>query len=142
MVKFTWARYSVRETANELLMLAESNPPRSYVDDSFNEYNGDPLIRIYLWDFAASEGIKSDVKMPIRDERLFQRIFEKATSKWLCDQLVPNEDDSDFESWRTFKRRVYSVLMGSCQNIQTAAERLFLPLGSHRYGPAESFKFP
>ena len=72
LIKFTWARYSVRETANELLMLAESNPPRLYVDDSFNEYNGDPLIRIYLRDFAASEGMKSDVKMPIRDERLFQ----------------------------------------------------------------------
>ena len=113
-----------RETANELLMLAESNPPRLYVDDSFNEYNGDPLIRIYLRDFAASEGIKSDVKMPIRDERLFQRIFEKATNKWLCDQLVPNEDDSDFESWGTFKKRVYSGLDGIMSKYSNGSRTL------------------
>ena len=99
-----------RETANELLMLVKSDPPLSYVDDSFNEYNGDPLIRIYLRDFSASEGLKSGIQMPIKDERLFQSYFEKATSKWLQDQLVPGENDSDFESWGTFKQRVYSGL--------------------------------
>ena len=99
-----------RETANELLMLVKSDPPLSYVDDSFNEYNGDPLIRIYLRDFSASEGLKSGIQMPIKDERLFQSYFEKATSKWLQDQLVPGENDSDFESWETFKQRVYSGL--------------------------------
>ena len=99
-----------RETAKELLTLVKSDPPSSYVDDSFNEYNGDPLIRIYLRDFAASEGLKSGIEMPIKDERLFQSYFEKATSKWLRGQLIPGEDDSDFESWRTFKQRVYSGL--------------------------------
>ena len=99
-----------KETANELLSLVKSNPPVFQIDDSFNEYNGDPLIRIYLRDFANSRGLKTNIEMPITDERLFQSVFEKATSKWLSNQLEPREADSDFESWETFKRRVYRGL--------------------------------
>ena len=96
-----------KETANELLTLVRNNEPLLNVDDSFNEYSGDPLIRIYLRDFAYKEGLKTSIEMPITDERLFQSVFERATSKWLSDQLVPNKADSDFESWKAFKRRVY-----------------------------------
>ena len=89
------------------MTLVRSNPPLLHVDGAFNEYNGDPLIRIYLRDFADDQDLKANIEMPITDERLFQSVFEIATSKWLSDQLVPNKADSDFESWESFKRRVY-----------------------------------
>ena len=75
-----------KETAKELLTLVRSNPPLLHVDDSFNEYNGDPLIRIYLRDFAEDKDLKANIEIPIMDERLFQSVFEKATSKWLSDE--------------------------------------------------------
>ena len=97
-----------KETANELIALTKGDSPGIQIDDSFNEYNGDSLIRIYLRDKADLQSSNSSVDMPIKDERRFQRIFEKATSKWIKNSLKPTSNDSDFESWTSFKHRVYS----------------------------------
>ena len=98
-----------RETANELLSLVKHQPEQSLEDPSFNEYNGDPLIRIYLRDHCAADG-NVVPEWPIRDERLFQKMFEPATSKWIRNDLVPHSDDTEFEYWHDFQRRVHSAI--------------------------------
>ena len=47
---------------------------------------------------------------PIREESLFQRIFEAATSKWIRDELEPSDQDKEFEQWSKFRERVHNVL--------------------------------
>ncbi|MCH2356523.1 MAG: histidine phosphatase family protein, partial [Pseudomonadales bacterium] len=88
-----------RETAQELLSLVRGEPDKSIENPSLNEYNGDPLIRVYLRNHAASEGRKPDRealmedlmedlgkdlgKDPRKDPRRFQELFEAATAKWI-----------------------------------------------------------
>src|SRR5690606_34016515 len=76
----------------------------------FNEYNGTPLIDIYLRDHAATAGIGAGVTGPIHDRKLFQQVFEQATSRWILDQLKPGETDHEFEPWRMFQLRVQSAV--------------------------------
>ena len=67
-----------RETAHELLPLVAGSPEGPAQLPGFNEYNGDPLIRIHLRDLRdAGENVPSE--WPIKDERQFQKIFEVAT---------------------------------------------------------------
>jgi broad specificity phosphatase PhoE len=99
-----------RETAQELLPLVEGEPTASVQLTGFNEYNGDPLIRAHLRDMREAGDISGPAQWPIQDERLFQKIFEKATARWIVDDLDPRDDIADFERWSDFKARVYAAL--------------------------------
>ena len=99
-----------RETAQELLPLVEGEPTASVQLTGFNEYNGDPLIRAHLRDMREAGDLSGPAQWPIQDERLFQRIFEKATARWIVDDLDPRDDIADFERWSDFKARVYAAL--------------------------------
>ncbi|MEX2129882.1 MAG: histidine phosphatase family protein [Pseudohongiellaceae bacterium] len=98
------------ETAQELLGLVKNTSPKHQTHEGFNEYNGDPLIGIYLRDFAREGGFDPELRLPIRDERLFQKVFEAATAKWIRDELQPHTGDQHFESWRQFQQRVHSAI--------------------------------
>ncbi len=98
-----------RETAHELLPLVAGKPEASVQLPGFNEYNGDPLIKIHLRDLrAAGEAVPSE--WPIKNERQFQSVFEAATARWIRDDLDPKEDVEGFEPWAEFKARVYSAM--------------------------------
>ena len=103
-----------RETAYELFGLVEGSPSSSIQLPGLNEYNGDPLISIYLRDHADADGFGSasgkPQQLPISDERLFQTIFESATEKWIKGELQPSAEDSKFEYWTDFQTRVYSAI--------------------------------
>jgi broad specificity phosphatase PhoE len=99
-----------RETAQELLPLVEGEPTASVQHAGFNEYNGDPLIRAHLRDMREAGDLSGPAQWPIQDERLFQKIFEKATARWIVDDLDPRDDIADFERWSDFKARVYAAL--------------------------------
>ena len=99
-----------RETAAELLGLVHGQPSASTENEAFNEYSGDPLMRIYLRDFAHELGELEPVEWPIKDPRLFQKLFERATFKWIQNQLTPTAADHDFEYWQDFKTRVHTGL--------------------------------
>ena len=99
-----------RETAQELLPLVKGEPTASVQLTGFNEYNGDPLIRAHLRDMREAGDLSGPAQWPIQDERLFQRIFEKATARWIVDDLDPRDDIADFERWSDCKARVYAAL--------------------------------
>ncbi len=95
-----------RETAQELLGLHKSANAISQQDASFNEYNGDPLIHIYLRDYGEAEGLATEDDWPIRDRRQFQLVLEAAARKWVHGELQPAEGDADFEYFTDFRNRV------------------------------------
>ena len=124
-----------QETANLLLPLVGNPPSRPATQQSssqqsssrrppgqqpsgqqpvlhsgFNEYNGTPLIDIYLRDHAHSVGIGAGLSGPIRERKLFQQVFEAATAKWLTDELRPGESDLEFETWGAFQARVRAAV--------------------------------
>ena len=99
-----------RETAQELLPLVEGEPTASVQLTGFNEYNGDPLLRAHLRDMREAGDLRVPAQWPIQDERLFPKIFEKATARWIVDDLDPRDDIVDFERWSDFKARVYAAL--------------------------------
>lgn len=99
-----------KETANELLSLVRGEPDESIENPSLNEYNGDPLMRVYLRNYVAGEGRKLDRETPIKDPRRFQELFEVATAKWIRNELQPAPDDTEFEYWDSFKSRVHGVV--------------------------------
>jgi broad specificity phosphatase PhoE len=99
-----------KETANELLGLVKGTPIASIENAAFNEYNGDPLMRVYLRDHAESAGFDTPLNWPINDERLFQTVFEAACAKWIRGELKPTLDDANFEYWQDFQDRVYAAV--------------------------------
>lgn len=99
-----------RETAHELLPLVDGEPTESVQLPGFNEYNGDPLIRAHLRDMREAGDLSGPTAWPIQDERVFQKIFEQATARWIADDLDPRDDIADFERWGDFKARVYAAL--------------------------------
>lgn len=112
-----------RETANELLERVKGEPSESVQHPSLNEYNGDPLMRVYLRDHAAADGF--DVSQwPIKDPRLFQTVFEAATAKWIKDELEPDSSDTEFEYWRHFQDRVHSAMDEIMQRHKSGARVL------------------
>ncbi|MFM1896515.1 MAG: hypothetical protein RLZZ385_1589 [Pseudomonadota bacterium] len=80
------------------------------VDPAFNEYNGDPLISVYLREHATKEGFPPGLQLPIRDNRLFQQVFEAATAHWIRGSLHPDESDLGFERWEDFQQRVHGAV--------------------------------
>jgi broad specificity phosphatase PhoE len=99
-----------KETASELLMLGRVAPLQLVETPHLNEYNGDPLIQLYLRDHAANDGVEPVPMFPIKEERLFQKLFESATSRWIKNELQPTAHDTAFEYWLNFQSRVYGVL--------------------------------
>ena len=99
-----------KETANELLDLGREQTLQLIEHPHLNEYNGDPLLQLYLRDHAVHEGFDPPPLFPIKEERLFQRLFEHATAKWIKNELRPTPEDSAFEHWADFQRRVHGML--------------------------------
>ena len=99
-----------KETAAELMSLVKNNQVEPIEHSWLNEYNADPLIQIYLRSNSVNEGLDPKLSWPIREESLFQRIFEAATSKWIRDELEPSDQDKEFEQWSKFRERVHNVL--------------------------------
>lgn len=98
------------ETAQELLPLLKAPEQTAQQNPALNEYNGDPLIQIYLREHAVADGFAEDIAWPVRDERLFQKLFEAATARWINDALEPGAEDLAFEGWQDFRRRVHHVV--------------------------------
>ena len=84
----------------------EGGPAQASLHSGFNEYDGTPLIDIYLRDHAEKVGVGAGVNAPIHDRKLFQQVFEAATAKWLSNELLPLEHDAGFETWSEFQQRV------------------------------------
>ncbi len=99
-----------KETANELLSLVRGAPAASTENSAFNEYNGDPLMRVYLRDHAGHDGFDTPLSWPIKDERLFQTVFEAACAKWIRGELIPTAEDTSFEHWKDFQTRVHCAV--------------------------------
>jgi len=99
-----------KETAGELLHLVHESSREPKIHPGFNEYNGDPLIAIYLRDHAGEGGFNPELTLPIRKARLFQRVFEAATAKWIRNELQPQEQDRNFEPWKDFQNRVHGAM--------------------------------
>jgi len=99
-----------QETANELLPLVKGCPDKPLLHTSLNEYNSEPLLQIYLRDHLADEGFDPTPTWPVNDPRLFQQLFEAATSRWIRNELEPGEQELAFEHWSSFKSRVHGVL--------------------------------
>ena len=99
-----------KETAKELMSLIKGSSSDPHFHNALNEYNGDSLLRIYLRDHMGDGEGETPLEWPIKDERVFQNVFEMATAKWIKNKLVPSGEDTDFESWANFKQRVYKAI--------------------------------
>ena len=99
-----------RETAKELLSLVKGSPSEPYLQNSFNEYNGDSLLKIFLRDHIDDDQDIPPVEWPIKDARIFQKLFEMATAKWIRNELTPSGEDADYETWQSFKELVYTAI--------------------------------
>jgi broad specificity phosphatase PhoE len=108
-----------QETAGELLHHVEEAQREIKTNPAFNEYDSEPLIGIYLRDYAEEGGFPRELRLPITEERLFQRVFEAATAKWIKDELEPAAADRDFESFRDFQARVH----GAMDELMTSHQR-------------------
>lgn len=97
------------ETAEGLRALVTS-PDAIQVHPGFNEYNGEPIISLYLRDHAAADGFGDDVRLPITDRKTFQLVLEAATTRWINDTLQASNADTGYESWRDFQTRVHGAL--------------------------------
>ena len=97
------------ETADCLRVLLPAGH-RTQVHAGFNEYNGEPIIRLYLRDYAAKEGFAAGLKTPITDRKTFQLVLEAATAHWISGSLQTSAEDKDFEPWQDFQSRVHDAL--------------------------------
>jgi broad specificity phosphatase PhoE len=97
-----------QETALALQPLVKTGD--AVIHPGFNEYNGEPLLRIYLRDHAANEGFPAELALPIKDRKTFQRVLEAATQHWIKGNLQADTCDTDFEPWKSFQTRVHSAL--------------------------------
>ncbi len=98
------------ETAAELAPLVLNRSGDGQQIAGFNEYNGDPLLQIYLREHATDEGHDPLPVWPVRDAALFQRLFESATTRWIRGELKASPADTEFEAFVAFRDRVYAVL--------------------------------
>jgi broad specificity phosphatase PhoE len=95
-----------QETAQELVSLVKENPESAKTHRGLNEYNGDPLLKIFLRNHTS----ENDIEWPIKDAKLFQQTFESATAKWIRNELEPGDQDTEFEAWQVFQNRVRDAL--------------------------------
>lgn len=102
-----------RETAEELRGLVGDGRAQPAIHSGFNEYDGTPLIDIYLRDhYQVHHPHRADepLRLPILDRKVFQKVFEGATACWIKDELVPTAQDRGFEAWRDFQGRVHGAI--------------------------------
>ncbi|MCY4358160.1 MAG: histidine phosphatase family protein [Gammaproteobacteria bacterium] len=97
-----------QETARELLPLIKGSAPVVELDPELNEYSADAVIKLYLRQHNKDEAMR-DMEWPIRDVRLFQRIFDAATARWVANELEPDGEESGFERFEEFQSRVHGV---------------------------------
>lgn len=112
-----------RETANALQGRVKTADTR--IHSGLNEYNGEPLLRIYLRDHAVREGFPADFALPIRDRRTFQLVLEAATLHWINGTLEVHGSDCDFESWKNFQKRVH-VALDELMELHTGGARVLI----------------
>jgi broad specificity phosphatase PhoE len=96
-----------RETAALLQPLVAGSAQDPNIHLGLNEYDGTPIIDLYLRDHHPSA---TPVQLPILDRKEFQLIFEAATSRWIEGALLPQANDSTFEPWLDFQSRVHGVI--------------------------------
>jgi broad specificity phosphatase PhoE len=96
-----------RETAQILRPLLAEGADTARIHAGFNEYDGTPLITIYLRDHHPASDALS---LPILDRKVFQRVFEGATARWIAGELRPGAEDTGFEYWRDFQARVHRAM--------------------------------
>lgn len=73
-------------------------------EPAFNEYDADGLFKAYLSSVLADdEELAGRQRELFSDRKLFQRMFEAVTGKWLAGE--PHDVDG-FESWAVFTARV------------------------------------
>lgn len=73
-------------------------------DAAFNEYSADLLFKAYLPGVLTEDPeLASRQRELFSDRKLFQRMFEAVTTKWLAGE--PHQVDG-FESWEAFTARV------------------------------------
>jgi broad specificity phosphatase PhoE len=118
-----------RETAAQLLSRVNGSPSTPVIHEGFNEYNGDPLIRIYLRDFGAADGVEFQRLSQLKEAKAFQRIFEAATAKWIAGELVPQESDTGFELWQDFQSRVKTAIEKLMDDHQSGSRVLISTSG-------------
>lgn len=97
-----------QQTANALQSAVRSADVE--IRAGLNEYNGEPLLRIYLRDHAAREGFAANLALPLTERKTFQLVLEAATKHWIAGTLEPDSSDSGFESWKSFQTRVHNTL--------------------------------
>jgi len=112
-----------RETVAELLAQVDGEPSAATEAPALNEYNGDPLMRIYLRDHH--DDSEDEIEWPTKDPKKFQLLFEKATAKWVVGELVPNDEDTEFEHFHAFQRRVHGV-MDEIMNIHQRGSKILI----------------
>lgn len=116
-----------QQTASALLPLVKQSELQLH--DGLNEYNGEPLLRIYVRDHATREGFPEDLRLPIKDRKTFQLVLEAATKHWINGSLVASPEDADFESWRDFQARVHTTLDALMQTYSSGARVLISTSG-------------
>jgi broad specificity phosphatase PhoE len=100
----------VRQQQTAAALLGLVSLPDIVTHPGLNEYNGEPLLRIYLRDHAHREGFAADLQLPLRDRKTFQLVLEAATHHWINGSLQASHEDTDFESWKSFQARVHDTL--------------------------------
>lgn len=96
-----------RETALQLRSLINAQNDAPVVHAGLNEYDGAPIISIYLRDHHRGS---APLSLPILDRKEFQLVFEAATSMWIRGELSPQAQDTGFEYWTDFKARVHGTI--------------------------------
>ena len=98
-----------QETAAELLPLVKGTAPVIEQNPALNEYSADALIKLFMRQHGRSAAFGEKLARPIRDIRLFQKVFEAATDRWIADELEPDSDVDGFERFEEFQSRVHTV---------------------------------
>lgn len=99
-----------RQQQTAALLADVVTAPQPSIDPAFNEYAGEPLIRIYMRDHARFEGMPDHLDFRELDRKTFQVILEAAGRHWQAGTLQPAQTDVDFEPWPAFQRRVQQAL--------------------------------
>lgn len=88
------------ETATACLE-AMGHDEDSRIDEGFNEYDHDEVLRVFRPAFATPEGVAAALAAAADPRAEFQKLFAAAVARW-----TGGEHDADYsESWSAFRRR-------------------------------------